>query len=374
MRRWLAPEWWGFWPDAQMTGLFREHPAGVFLLPAALGPLRHSRGAGRVRRGPRGRAASACCCSAGSLHVLTTAIGCARRAGAAAAHAGRVHLPDSCESRIPDARLSARRATGPRRDRATPIVRVGHGAHRDRIHGRPVHQRCVRRAGAARRGGLDADQPDPDAGCPRAPGCGERHRPGRDGRRRGVVRRGVSGRDDGDVLGAVLATPTGAAHDRDATRRRVHARQPSGVLCEPADLAPGAVDVCADRGRVAAARQIRRRGGARRRSPRGADCSSRSALPRLAILVLSPPSRFAERYAFSPSYIVAGAAVVVALRLWPRLASGIGALDQRVRRSPHSSGWRWPCSASSSARCCRDSDAGDHFRGNRIDPGLVPRK
>lgn len=34
--RWLAPEWWGFWPEAQMTGLFREHPAGVFLLPAAL--------------------------------------------------------------------------------------------------------------------------------------------------------------------------------------------------------------------------------------------------------------------------------------------------------------------------------------------------
>lgn len=34
--RWIAPEWWGFWPDAQMTGLFREHPAGVLLLPAAL--------------------------------------------------------------------------------------------------------------------------------------------------------------------------------------------------------------------------------------------------------------------------------------------------------------------------------------------------
>lgn len=35
--RWVAPEWWGFWPDANMTGLFREHPAGVFWLPAALG-------------------------------------------------------------------------------------------------------------------------------------------------------------------------------------------------------------------------------------------------------------------------------------------------------------------------------------------------
>ena len=34
--RWLAPEWWGLWPDMRMTGLFLEHPAGVFLLPAAL--------------------------------------------------------------------------------------------------------------------------------------------------------------------------------------------------------------------------------------------------------------------------------------------------------------------------------------------------
>ncbi len=34
--RWIAPEWWDFWPHAQMTGLFREHPAGVLLLPTAL--------------------------------------------------------------------------------------------------------------------------------------------------------------------------------------------------------------------------------------------------------------------------------------------------------------------------------------------------
>jgi 4-amino-4-deoxy-L-arabinose transferase-like glycosyltransferase len=37
--RWVAPEWWDFWPDANLTGLFQEHPAGVFLLPAALGRL-----------------------------------------------------------------------------------------------------------------------------------------------------------------------------------------------------------------------------------------------------------------------------------------------------------------------------------------------
>jgi 4-amino-4-deoxy-L-arabinose transferase-like glycosyltransferase len=37
--RWVAPEWWGFWPEAELTGLFLEHPAGVLLLPAALGRL-----------------------------------------------------------------------------------------------------------------------------------------------------------------------------------------------------------------------------------------------------------------------------------------------------------------------------------------------
>jgi 4-amino-4-deoxy-L-arabinose transferase-like glycosyltransferase len=34
--RWIAPEWWGFWPEAQLTGFYREHPAGILLLPAAL--------------------------------------------------------------------------------------------------------------------------------------------------------------------------------------------------------------------------------------------------------------------------------------------------------------------------------------------------
>jgi 4-amino-4-deoxy-L-arabinose transferase-like glycosyltransferase len=30
---WIAPQWWGYWDG---TGLFREHPAGVFLIPTAL--------------------------------------------------------------------------------------------------------------------------------------------------------------------------------------------------------------------------------------------------------------------------------------------------------------------------------------------------
>ena len=36
--RWVAPEWWGGWaPGTEMKGYFREHPAGLFWLPAALG-------------------------------------------------------------------------------------------------------------------------------------------------------------------------------------------------------------------------------------------------------------------------------------------------------------------------------------------------
>lgn len=34
--RWIAPEWWGHWNS---TGLFFEHPAGLFVLPAALARL-----------------------------------------------------------------------------------------------------------------------------------------------------------------------------------------------------------------------------------------------------------------------------------------------------------------------------------------------
>lgn len=34
--RWIAPEWWGFWDS---EGLFREHPAGVFFLPVLLGSI-----------------------------------------------------------------------------------------------------------------------------------------------------------------------------------------------------------------------------------------------------------------------------------------------------------------------------------------------
>ena len=37
LRNWIAPEWWNLW--ARFEGPYREHPVGVFLLPALLGRL-----------------------------------------------------------------------------------------------------------------------------------------------------------------------------------------------------------------------------------------------------------------------------------------------------------------------------------------------
>lgn len=34
--RWIAPEWWGLWPRIGLSGYFREHPVGGFILPALL--------------------------------------------------------------------------------------------------------------------------------------------------------------------------------------------------------------------------------------------------------------------------------------------------------------------------------------------------
>jgi hypothetical protein len=53
-----------------------------------------------------------------------------------------------------------------------------------------------------------------------------------------------------------------------------------------------------------------------------------------AIALLSPSSRFAERYAFSATYAVAAAGAVVALGIWPRLRALIERLDARIPMLP----------------------------------------
>lgn len=37
--RWIAPEWWGLSPDNPLTGYFQEHPAGIFFIPTFLGRI-----------------------------------------------------------------------------------------------------------------------------------------------------------------------------------------------------------------------------------------------------------------------------------------------------------------------------------------------
>ena len=81
---------------------------------------------------------------------------------------------------------------------------------------------------------------------------------------------------------------------------------------------------------------------ARRRSTvwRGIDPAARRALIFVvsyaagAILVLSPSSRFAERYAFSATYVIATAGVFVALRQWPYLGRLLSRLDAAVPALP----------------------------------------
>jgi 4-amino-4-deoxy-L-arabinose transferase-like glycosyltransferase len=39
LRQWVAPKWWALWPGSTMDELFIEHPAGLYWLPAVLGRL-----------------------------------------------------------------------------------------------------------------------------------------------------------------------------------------------------------------------------------------------------------------------------------------------------------------------------------------------
>jgi len=52
------------------------------------------------------------------------------------------------------------------------------------------------------------------------------------------------------------------------------------------------------------------------------------------VLPLTPASRFAERYIFSPNYAIAAAGVVVALHRWPALRSWLDRLDRRLPALP----------------------------------------
>jgi hypothetical protein len=54
----------------------------------------------------------------------------------------------------------------------------------------------------------------------------------------------------------------------------------------------------------------------------------------VSILMLSPISRFAERYAFSANYAVAAIGIVTALGVWPSLRAALERLDRAVPALP----------------------------------------
>jgi 4-amino-4-deoxy-L-arabinose transferase-like glycosyltransferase len=54
----------------------------------------------------------------------------------------------------------------------------------------------------------------------------------------------------------------------------------------------------------------------------------------ICVLLLSPASRFAERYTFSANYAIAAAGAIVAARLWPSLPAAVARLDRAVPAFP----------------------------------------
>ena len=54
----------------------------------------------------------------------------------------------------------------------------------------------------------------------------------------------------------------------------------------------------------------------------------------LAILLVSPAGRYAERYAFPSSHAIACAGVIAARRVWPSLADAVIRLDRRIPAFP----------------------------------------
>jgi hypothetical protein len=54
----------------------------------------------------------------------------------------------------------------------------------------------------------------------------------------------------------------------------------------------------------------------------------------LAMLLVSPASRYAERYAFPSTHAVACAGVVAVSQVWPSVTAAIARLDQRIPALP----------------------------------------
>src|SRR6185503_713868 len=177
------------------------------------------------------------------------------RAGAAAVDAGGVHLPDSGEPRVPDARVPARcRAWTLRGVDGPALLRVRTG--RAWTFWRAAHQGCLRDEHPDRYRDLDPRESDRAEGSPEARGRRGRRRRAGDGRRGGGLRLRVSRGHRRAVLVALLAAADRPARRRRPNRRGALLRPQHPLLYEPARLASGAMECGAHRARLAHARWL----------------------------------------------------------------------------------------------------------------------
>ena len=149
--RWIAPQWWGFWG---CHGLVSRASGRSVSSAGGDGPARDSGGASRVCPGHRCRTWR----PAPDWRARRPRHARGRGAGgtrAAAAHAGRIHLPHSLEPRVSDVVLPGAHARGTRQ-RAS-VVAVDDRRCRGALGG-TADQRRVRRSDPDCRRTLDAAQ------------------------------------------------------------------------------------------------------------------------------------------------------------------------------------------------------------------------
>lgn len=331
---WIAPEWWDFWPETHMTGLFREHPAGVFLVPVALSRLGI----------PGEQAAYIAGVGAGLASLLLIALLIGRLASVSDGRASLILL-----QLMPVAFLFRVRANheypmlvallvtlvaveGVRRSwwwiagialgltlgllvKGVFVVLVVLAAglwillNPTRLRGTfwRVIVACV--AGAAITAGVAVLY---DAAYFRA--TGETFWSAYWQRQLGPV---------------TIATPL----DNASTLAGHLGFYVTRLLWFPA---PWSVALLAGAWRLLRERPDDKRPSSWARlsptSKRGLIFALGFAA--LAILLLSPSSRFAERYTFSAAYMIGAAGVVVALRMWPALTRAVNAIDARVPALP----------------------------------------
>lgn len=331
---WVAPEWWDFWPETHMTGLFREHPAGVFLIPVAISRLGI----------PGEQAAYIAGVGAGLAALLLTAVLVGRLASIAEGRASLILL-----QLMPVAFLFRVRANHEYPMLVALLVTL-------------VSVEAARRSWWAIAGiafGLTLGLLVKGVFVVLvvlAAGLWILINPTR---LRGTTWRVIAA----CIAGAAITVGVAALYDIAYVRATGEPfwsaywqRQLAPVtIATPLDNASTLVGHLAfyltrlvwfpapwSLALIAGAWRLMRD---RRSDDQPSSWTQLSATSRrglifalgftlLSVLLLSPSSRFAERYAFSAAYMIGAAGVVVGCRMWPRLTRTLNALDTRIPALP----------------------------------------